>query len=98
MPALTEAQRGSFWQNGYLMAPDAVTPAELGALRRDFGAWVEESRGKSQNYGAMVDGRPRFDLEPGHNTAQPALRRVNSPVEVSQSFHDVMASSRMTDF
>jgi ectoine hydroxylase-related dioxygenase (phytanoyl-CoA dioxygenase family) len=98
MQALTEDQKSFFWENGYLMASGAVTAAELAALRRDFNAWVEESRSKTQNYGAMVDGRPRFDLEPGHSATQPALRRVNSPVEVSQVFHDVMASSRMTDY
>lgn len=97
MPALTDAKKDSFWRDGYLMAPDAVTAAELAALRRDFDAWVEESRGHAQNYGQMIDGRSRFDLEPGHSAGQPALRRVNSPVEVSQAFYDVMASSRMTD-
>ena len=98
MSALTQAQQDFFWDNGYLMAPDAVTAVELAALRRDFDAWVAESRSKTQNYGEMIDGRSRFDLEPGHSAAQPALRRVNSPVEVSQAFHDVMASSHMTDY
>jgi hypothetical protein len=98
MPALTEDQKSFFWENGYLMAPGAVTLVELAALRHDFDAWVEESRSRAENYGQILDGRPRFDLEPGHSAAQPALRRVNSPVEVSQSFYDVMASSRMTDF
>jgi ectoine hydroxylase-related dioxygenase (phytanoyl-CoA dioxygenase family) len=98
MPALTQAQQDAFWRDGYLMAPGAVTPAELAALRHQFDAWVEESRANTQNYGAMIDGRPRFDLEPGHTAAQPALRRVNSPVEVSQTFYDVMANSRMTDY
>jgi ectoine hydroxylase-related dioxygenase (phytanoyl-CoA dioxygenase family) len=98
MSALTDDQTRFFRENGYLMAPDAVTAAELESLRRDFYAWVDESRAQTQNYGAMIDGRPRFDLEPGHNATQPALRRVNSPVEVSRSFYDVMASSRMTDF
>jgi hypothetical protein len=98
MPALTEDQRNFFRENGYLMAPGAVTAGELAGLRGDFNAWVAESRAKTQNYGVMIDGRPRFDLEPGHSATQPALRRVNSPVEVSQSFYDVMASSRMTDY
>lgn len=98
MPALTDAQREFFWTHGYLMAPGAVTQAGLAALRRDFDGWVEESRSKTQNYGAMIDGRPRFDLEPGHSATQPALRRINSPVEVSPAFHDVMADSRMTDY
>ena len=98
MSALTEDQKTFFWENGYLMAPGAVTPTELAALRGDFNAWVEESRAKTENYGEIMDGRPRFDLEPGHSAAQPALRRVNSPVEVSETFHDVMAKSRMTDY
>src|SRR5262245_3993381 len=98
MSALTEAQKDAFWRDGTLMAPGAVTGAELAALRRDFAGWVEESRGHTQNYGTMIDGRSRFDLEPGHSATQPALRRINSPVEVSQSFYDVMASSRMTDY
>jgi ectoine hydroxylase-related dioxygenase (phytanoyl-CoA dioxygenase family) len=98
MSALTAQQKDFFRENGYLMAPGAVTAVELAALRRDFNAWVEESRAHTKNYGAMIDGRPRFDLETGHTPAQPALRRVNSPVEVSQIFHDVMAASRMTDY
>jgi ectoine hydroxylase-related dioxygenase (phytanoyl-CoA dioxygenase family) len=98
MPALTEPQREFFWTNGYLMAPGAVTTTELAALRRDFDRWVEESRSSTANYGEMIDGRSRFDLEPGHSAATPALRRVNSPVEVSSSYYDVMASSRMTDY
>ena len=98
MSALTEQQKQSFWENGYLMAPDAVTAVALESLRRDFDAWVAESRDHAQNYGEIIDGRPRFDLESGHSATQPALRRVNSPVEVSQSFYDVMASSRMTDY
>jgi ectoine hydroxylase-related dioxygenase (phytanoyl-CoA dioxygenase family) len=98
MSALTDAQKDAFWRDGYLMAPDAVTAGELAALREQFDGWVAESRGHTTNYGEMIDGRPRFDLEPGHSAAQPALRRVNSPVEVSPVFHDVMANSRMTDF
>jgi hypothetical protein len=35
MSALSDAQKDFFRENGCLMAPGAVTPAELGALRRD---------------------------------------------------------------
>jgi hypothetical protein len=38
-----------------------------------------------------------FDLEPGHSAANPALRRVNSPVEVSQAYFDCMTNSPMVD-
>jgi ectoine hydroxylase-related dioxygenase (phytanoyl-CoA dioxygenase family) len=98
MPKLSQQQIDAFRRDGVLMAPDAVTPQQLAALRRDFAGWVAESRSKTENYGAMIDGRPRFDLERGHNAEKPALRRINSPVEVSDAFHAVMADSRMTDY
>ncbi len=97
MPALTDAQKKFFWDNGYLLVENAVERPSLGSLQADFTAWVEESRGHDGPYGDTLDGRPRFDLEPGHSAEKPALRRVNAPVEVSAAYYDAMAGSRMTD-
>ena len=97
MAALSEAQRDHFWKNGYLVVDNAIDDQVLKDMQNDFGAWVEESRGHSQPYGETEDGRPRFDLEPGHTAEKPALRRVNAPVEVSAAYFAAMASSRMTD-
>lgn len=97
MAVLSEREQALFWDQGYLVVEEAVTPAQLAALRREFGAWVEESRGHAEPWGDTLDGRPRFDLEPGHSAERPALRRVNSPVEISDSYYEVMADSRMTD-
>lgn len=94
---LTEAQRTSFWENGYLVMENAVSGEQLDALRQDFGAWVDESRGHDTSYGTTLDGRARFDLEPGHNEDQPALRRVSAPIEVSDAFNDVAIDSVMVD-
>lgn len=94
---LTEAQRTSFWENGYLVMENAVSGEQLDALRQDFGAWVDESRGHDTSYGTTLDGRARFDLEPGHNQDQPALRRVSAPIEVSDAFNDVATDSVMVD-
>jgi phytanoyl-CoA hydroxylase len=44
-----------------------------------------------------MDGRPRFDLEPGHSAERPALRRVTSPIEISDAYLDVMRSSKAVD-
>jgi ectoine hydroxylase-related dioxygenase (phytanoyl-CoA dioxygenase family) len=93
---LTPQQQQAFRRDGFLVVEDAVSPAQLAALRRDFDAWVAESRDHSAAYGEILDGRPRFDLERGHSAERPALRRVNSPQEVSEAYAEVMARSRMT--
>lgn len=96
MATLTQEQQQSYHRDGFLVVADAVTPAQLAALRLDFDGWVAESRRHAAAYGAIIDGRPRFDVERGHNADHPALRRVNSPQEVSDAYLDVMRSSRMT--
>ena len=49
MGALTQQQQDFFWQNGYLVVPDAVSDGALVELRQTFQNWVEESRGHSEN-------------------------------------------------
>ncbi len=94
---LTEAQRALFWEQGYLIVENSVDAELLAALRGDFATWVTESRNHNAPYGDTLDGRPRFDLEPGHTADRPGLRRVNAPVEVSRAYFSAMADSRMTD-
>jgi ectoine hydroxylase-related dioxygenase (phytanoyl-CoA dioxygenase family) len=96
-PTLTREQRDSFWRNGYLVVEHVIDPHLLAALRDDCEGWVKESRGYDKPYGETIDGRPRFDLEAGHSAGKPALRRVNSPVEISEAYFRCMADSRMTD-
>lgn len=97
MRVLSDEQREQFWSQGYLVVENAVDTDLLKMMQNDFLAWVEESCQHDQPYGDTQDGRPRFDLEPGHSPEKPGLRRVNAPVEVSQAYFDAMASSRMTD-
>lgn len=97
MGGLTQTQIDSFWNNGYLMVADAVSKEHLQAMRDDFAVWVEESKSHQQAYGDTLDGRARFDLESGHSSERPALRRVNAPVEVSDSYYKASMDSRMTD-
>lgn len=97
MHVLSEEQRNQFWSDGYLVIENAVDSDLLQAMQDDFCAWVEQSREYSEPYGDTIDGRPRFDLEPGHGAENPALRRVNAPVEISAAYFDAMTSSLMTD-
>jgi len=77
--------------------PDAVNPTQLAALRADLDGWVEESRSHEEPWGKTLDGRPRFDVQPGHSATRPALRRVAAPSEVSNAHYEVMVDSAMVD-
>lgn len=96
MAALSQDQKDFFDDNGYLVVEDAVDAVTLGRLRADFAQWVEESREHTEPYGKAHDGRPRFDVEQGHTSQVPALRRVNAPVEVSDAYYQAMFNSPMT--
>lgn len=97
MSVLTEEQKATFWRDGVLVVEDAVTAEQLSALRAVFAGWVEESRAHTDDYGETQDGRPRFDLQPGHSAEVPGLRRVQSPEEVSDIYADTMRSARTVD-
>ncbi|MDG1008551.1 MAG: phytanoyl-CoA dioxygenase family protein [Amylibacter sp.] len=94
---LTQKQKDQFWREGVLVVEDAVTSDQLADLRGVFADWVEESRGHTDDYGETMDGRPRFDLQPGHSAAIPGLRRVQSPEEVSDVFANAMRAARTVD-
>ncbi|MGB0848118.1 MAG: phytanoyl-CoA dioxygenase family protein [Thiolinea sp.] len=97
MNTLSEQQQEQFWRDGFLVVENAVDNDLLSQLRHDFSTWVEESRRHNAPYGETINGRPRFDLEPGHTADKPGLRRVNAPVEVSDAYYQAMSDSRMTD-
>jgi ectoine hydroxylase-related dioxygenase (phytanoyl-CoA dioxygenase family) len=45
----------------------------------------------------MLDGRPRFDVEPRHRADAPALRRVASPEEIADEFLDLLRDGPMLE-
>ena len=97
LKALTQQQYDDFWCNGFLVVKNAVTPDLLQKLQQIFDDWVSDSCAYTKAYGTTINAQPRFDLEASHRADKPALRRVNAPVEVSETYYEAMASSRMTD-
>jgi ectoine hydroxylase-related dioxygenase (phytanoyl-CoA dioxygenase family) len=97
MLVLTQQQIDLFWQQGFLMVENVVEPQQLQAMKQDFATWVEQSKAHAHAYGETIDGRARFDVEPGHDAQKPALRRVNAPIEVSQHYFNASMNSHMTD-
>ncbi|OED34880.1 restriction endonuclease subunit S [Chromatiales bacterium (ex Bugula neritina AB1)] len=98
MKKLTQSQVAQFWRDGFLVIENAIDSEQLDKLKRVFAGWVEESRAHASDYGETLDGRPRFDLQPGHSAEQPALRRVQSPEEVSEVFAHTMRQAHTVDF
>ena len=98
MAALSREQIERYREDGVLLVEDAVDSALLARLQADFASWIEESRGHDAPYGEAIDGRPRFDLEPGHSAEHPALRRVNAPLEVSEAVYEAVTDSAMVDW
>ena len=94
---LSDAEIESYWTNGYVIIADALSAEQLDGLRADFALWVDESREHSESYGETLANRPRFDLEVGHSADHPALRRVASPIEVSEAYLKVMRDNRGLD-
>ena len=98
MTTLTAEQIEAFHRDGVVVAENAVTPDQLAGLRAAFDGWLEESRGHERNYGEMLDGRPRFDLQiPGHSAETPQLRRVNAPTDIAEAYLDAVTNSRIAD-
>lgn len=93
MAIIKPEQIEKFWRDGAIVIPDVVTPDQLARMRVDFAEWVEESRTEVEAYGEMMDGRPRFDVDRGHSSETPSLRRVASPTELSDAYQEVAFES-----
>ena len=98
MSKLSEDQKHAFWRDGFVLVENALSEGELLELRKDFAKWVEESKSHAQAYGETMDGRPRFDVEPGHSAESPALRRVASPAEISDAYLSAMKMASVADY
>jgi ectoine hydroxylase-related dioxygenase (phytanoyl-CoA dioxygenase family) len=94
---LNESQKSEFWENGAIVVESALTAEELKPLREQYRQWIEESRQHAGPYGEMLDGRPRFDVEPGHSADVPALRRIASPEEISDGFLNLLEQGALLE-
>ncbi len=94
---LTDEQVATFWSEGYVMMDGAVSTTDLLDLRASIASWVEESKRHDGPFGTTMDGRARFDVQPGHSADRPALRRVASPQEICEVHLRIMRDSPLVD-
>jgi ectoine hydroxylase-related dioxygenase (phytanoyl-CoA dioxygenase family) len=97
MANLSSTQVKHFNQDGFLFLPNVIPTDKLHKMQNEFEQWKEESRGFSEPYGKTFDNRPRFDIEPGHSADKPALRRIASPIEISETYLNFMRNNRALD-
>ncbi|MEM7195841.1 MAG: phytanoyl-CoA dioxygenase family protein [Pseudomonadota bacterium] len=90
---LSERQQDDFHRYGYICLPGALTSDQVERAKTVFAEWVDQSRDHNSPFGEMIDGRKRFDLENGHSSKTPALRRVSSPEEVSTAYLSIVRES-----
>ena len=87
-----------FKRSGFVMLENALTEKQLFAMRNQLDIWIDESRGHKTNFGVTLDGRPRFDLEPSsHSANSPAIRRISSPIEISDEYLEITRNNRALD-
>ncbi|MEX0758730.1 MAG: phytanoyl-CoA dioxygenase family protein, partial [Tistlia sp.] len=87
---LDEKQVRQFREEGYLIVRGCATTWEVAALNAELDGWIEESRQHRENWGTTADGKHIFDLEPGHSSVQPRLRRVTNPADFSDVYRTVL--------
>jgi len=94
---LSASQINEYREQGYLVCRSGLSQDAIAALLSQLDAWIEDSRGHETNYESMMDGKARFDLEPGHTAEHPKLRRVANPADISPAYQRVLWDSSITD-
>jgi ectoine hydroxylase len=87
---LTQKQRESYFEKGYLLVEKAVPMDWIEQIRTVTDEMVERSRHQKTSDAV-------FDLEPGHTAERPRLRRLSSPVEQHPLYWEFMLKSPLGD-
>ncbi len=87
---LTQAQRESYFENGYLLLEKVVSDDWIERLRRATDEKIEESR-------AVTESDAVWDLEDAHTAENPRLRRLSSPNDHHPEFWAYASQSVVPD-
>ena len=86
---MISAQDVAFYrEHGYVVVPGILDPETVAALRRELARLLEGAR--------EVSGHgPVYDLEPGHRTDAPRVRRIKTPHRHSEMFRKLYRHPRL---
>ncbi len=87
---LTQEQRQSYFDAGFLMVDRFVSEEWLERLWDVTNQFIDESQDWTKSDG-------KFDLEPDHNSGNPRLRRLTQPVEHHQTYWEFASRGPIVD-
>jgi ectoine hydroxylase len=87
---LTQAQRESYFENGYLLLERVLSDEWIENLRQATDEKIEESR-------AVTESDAVWDLEAGHTAQNPRLRRLSAPNDHHPTYWKYASKSIVPD-
>ena len=87
---LTQQQREFYFAQGYLLVERAIGQDWIHKLRSATDDLIERSRGVTKSDAVR-------DLEPGHTSSSPRLRRVSAPIDHHPAFWEYVSQSIIGD-
>jgi ectoine hydroxylase-related dioxygenase (phytanoyl-CoA dioxygenase family) len=87
---LTQAQKQSYDEQGFVVVESVVSAEELAEIHRVIDDYVERSR-------AITTHDTIYDLEPGHSAEEPRVRRLKTPLKLHPLFEQIACSKRVLD-
>ena len=87
---LTQEQIDYYHENGYLGVENVISPEEVEELRRITEEFVEKSR-------EITEHTDVFDLEPGHSSETPRVRRIKHPASNHPVYDRMLRHDRILD-
>jgi len=82
---LTQTQINSFQENGFLVLERHLSDAVISSVRAEISRFEEEAR-------SMTESNERLELEDGHSSAEPRIRRIRLPHTISDVMRELMFS------
>ncbi|MCH2172484.1 phytanoyl-CoA dioxygenase family protein [Myxococcota bacterium] len=87
---LSKSQVRAYEHDGFVVAEGLVDSSWLDRLRKATDEFIEKSR-------TLTESNPLFDLEQGHTSETPRLRRLVSPADLHPTFWEFISESVLVD-
>ncbi len=85
---LTQQQLSFYRENGFVVAPDILTPDEVRTLQKVTDDFIDQSR-------QVATSNDVFDVEPNHTADRPRLRRLMKPADQHPAYAATLTNPRM---
>ena len=87
---LTQDQIDAYHEKGYIGVEGVLSEEDIQSLRETTDLFVQKSR-------EVTEHTDVFDLEPGHTSEKPKLRRLKSPIEQHEVYRNTLHHPRILE-